>query len=75
MEISDTALFNVRQAITRWGDRLSDSTRNGLEIERRMYGNWLFGAEAVLGLLGLSDLMQAAVDAQANADPLKEDAK
>ena len=72
MEISDEVRRDVERLIERWGGKLSESNRNGLDNESRMFRNWLFGAEVLLGLLGLDGLMQAAVDAQENADPLKE---
>ena len=75
IDLPDEVRRDIVCVIERWGGKLSESNRNGLDNESRTFRNWLFGAEVILGLLGLDDLMLAALDAQTNADPLKEDSK
>ena len=75
IDLPDEVRRDVERWIERWGGKLSESNRNGLDNESRTFRNWLFGAEVLLGLLGLDGLMQAALDAQANGDPFKEDSK
>ena len=64
MELPDEVRRDVERAIVRWGEKMASRKRDDLEFEWRMFSNWLFGAEVILGLLGLEELARAAADAQ-----------
>lgn len=64
MELPDEVRRDVERAIARWAKNMDENKQAGRDSESRMCGNWLFGAEVILGLLGLEELARAASDAQ-----------
>ena len=67
-DIYDDVRRDVERTLARWGEKRSESERNGTAYESRMFYDWLVGAQFVLDLLGLYDLGQAAHDARTNAE-------
>ena len=74
IDLSDEVQRDIVCVIERWGRRLLDAARDDDRYGAGMYSNWLFGAQTILGLLGIDSLAQAASDAHM-AEPSQQNAE